>query len=322
MLFEEIYEEFKKYAQKRHKKESFNSTTYIFKARILLYFKEKKLCDLTKKDIIEWQNKIYNLHFSNNYNRLLYFSFCEFLDYCIEFYNFPCNYLKEIGQFKKRYEEKKTDFYTLKEFKHFIKYVDDIIYKRFFELMFFTGTRPGEAMALQFKDLQGEYLLVTKTITSHCGREFDTPKTASSVRKIRIDQKLKSDLISLQKKYIDCDDDYFIFGGVKPLAPTTINRKKKIACKKANIRPITLHQFRHSHATLLVNKGILINEVSRRLGHSDVSTTLNIYTHTDLTHEKRVLKTLNSMRCNFFNSTTYIFKNLISILKRCYGFYE
>ena len=89
--------------------------------------------------------------------------------------------------------------------------------------------------------------------------------------------------------------DYFVLGGVKPLAPTTINRRKFDACKKANIRPITLHQFRHSHATLLLQNGIVINEVSRRLGHSKVSTTLDIYTHTNLEQEKRVYYTLNRL---------------------------
>ena len=59
------------------------------------------------------------------------------------------------------------------------------------------------------------------------------------------------------------------------------------ACKKANIRPITLHQFRHSHATLLKDNGVNVVEVSKRLGHSNVSTTLDIYTHTDLIQEKR-----------------------------------
>lgn len=315
MLFEKAYEEWKIYAMKRHKKESFNSANYIFKARILPYFKNKKLLDIMKEDILEWYNTIYNLNFSNNYNRLLYFTFSEFLDYCVEYHNFSNNYVKKIGQFPKHYEENKTDFYNLKEFKLFIKHVDEIVYKRFFELMFFTGLRPGEAMALQFKDLNNNYLIINKTITSHCGRVFDLPKTTTSIRKVKIDKRLKKDILALKKEYVACNEDYFVFGGIKPLAPTTINRKKKIACEKANIRPITLHQFRHSHATFLVNKGILINEVSRRLGHSNVSTTLNIYVHSDLTHEKRVFNTLNSVRFNIFNSANYIFKNIIFLLK-------
>ena len=300
MSFQEAYEQYLIYAKKRHKKESFNNLQHVFKARIFPYFKNIKLSNLTKEMIIDWYNYIEQLHFSNNYNHIIYFTFSAFFNYCVNYLNYPNNSLEEIGQFATHYEEKHTDFYTLKEFKRFIKYVDNVVYRRFFELMFYCGTRPGEAMALQFKDLQDNYININKTITSHNGREFDYPKTKSSIRKIRLDKKLRKDLFALKKMYLNCNGDYFIFGGSKPLSPTSINRHKKNACKQANLRTITLHQFRHSHATLLVNKGILINEVSRRLGHSNVSTTLNVYTHTDLLQEKRVYNTLNLMRFKFF----------------------
>lgn len=202
------------------------------------------------------------------------------------------------------------------EFNKFIKCVDEEVYKQFFNLMFFTGVRPGEAMALKFKDLNNGYINISKTIESHGKRLISTPKTYSSKRSIKIDKLLEYDLLRLKKLYSNrstLNDDLFIFGGTKPLSPTTINRYKTMACEKANIRPITLHQFRHSHATLLLQKGIVINEVSRRLGHSKVSTTLDIYTHTDLTQEKRVLDTLNSLRFNFFTTLKY---NLDNLLKR------
>ena len=89
-------------------------------------------------------------------------------------------------------------------------------------------------------------------------------------------------------------NDYFIFGGVKPLAPTTIDRYKSIACKKANLRSITQHQFRHSYATYLISNGIPLNVVSKMLGHSNIDTTARIYVQQDLSQEKRVLRTLNS----------------------------
>lgn len=60
--------------------------------------------------------------------------------------------------------------------------------------------------------------------------------------------------------------------------------------KKNNLKTITLHQFRHSHATMLLTEGIIINEVSRRLGHSRVSTTLDVYTHTSLEQKKESTK--------------------------------
>ena len=315
MSFEEAYNEYLIYAKKQHKKESFNSTTSIFKSRILPFFNTKLLLDISKKDILLWTYEIEKFNFSNNYNRNCYYTLFNFLEYCVNYLNFPCNYLKDIGKFRKKNEVKKIDFYSLKEFNKFIKCVDNKVYKQFFTFMFYTGTRPGETFALQFKDIKGDYISINKTLTSHNGREFDDPKSFSSVRMIKLDKKLKKDILDLKKQYNGWNEDYFIFGGSKPLAPTTVNRYKLYACKKANLRPITLHQFRHSHATLLVNNNILINEVSRRLGHSDVSITLNTYVHTDFRQEKRVYNTLNIMRFNFFNSTTSIFKNFISLLK-------
>lgn len=68
------------------------------------------------------------------------------------------------------------------------------------------------------------------------------------------------------------------------------------------MKTITLHQFRHSHATMLLTEGIIINEVSRRLGHSRVSTTLDVYTHTSLEQKKEFTKLSVS---NDFPQTNY-----------------
>lgn len=155
-------------------------------------------------------------------------------------------------------------------------------------------------MALKFSDLNKRILYINKTIDEHGKREINTPKTTSSIRYIEIDYKLNKDLLNLKKYYIKkynlIDFDYFIFGGIKPLAPTTINRYKIKACQKANIKPIKLHEFRHSHATMLVEKKLMIKEVSRRLGHSNANITLNTYTHAEKRHEKKVIKTLNFIR--------------------------
>lgn len=318
MDFNEVYKNYLIYASKQHKKQSFDTDKYKFELRILPFFKNYKLEDITSSDILAWQNYILTFNFSNNYNSSLYYVLSSFFEYCSAFYNFDKTIISRVGNFKKKYEESKKDFYNLKEFNLFIKNLDNEIYKQFFNLMFFTGTRPGEAMALKFSDLQGDYIFINKTINSHGKREIGTPKTLSSVRKIKIDKFLRNDLLSL-KKYYDkvynkSNFDYFVFGGIKPLSPSTINRKKIDACKKANLRPITLHQFRHSHATLLLHNGIIINEISRRLGHSNPSITLNIYTHTDLMQEKRVASTLNSLRFNLFDTVKYKFKQFIYII--------
>lgn len=298
MDFQKVYKEYLEYAIKRHKKQGYETIAKDFRARICPYFKDILV---TKESVKNWYDCILNEHFSNKYNNKLYCTFCSFLNYSVEKGYLEFNYLHDLGNFPKHYEEKKTDFYTFKEFKQFIKGFtrEELVYKEYFSFLFFTGCRPSEAMALKFSDLRGNYVSINKTILRHGKREFDTPKTRSSVRDILLDKntlKRIKFLKSYYEKKYEKRGDYFIFGGEKPLSPTSIDRYKKNACNRVNIRPITTHQFRHSHATLLLHKGMLVNEVSRRLGHSSVNITLEVYTHTNYEQEKRVVHTLNSLR--------------------------
>ena len=80
----------------------------------------------------------------------------------------------------------------MKEFKKFIKCVDNNVYKQFFYLMYFTGTRPGEAMALKFSDLYFNEISINKEISEHCingSGVIDSTKSISSYRTVFIDKK-------------------------------------------------------------------------------------------------------------------------------------
>ena len=313
MSFEEAYKKYLILGTKHLKKQSLKTFQNNFNLHILPYFKGRDLYEIKKKDYLEWKLKIIEKNFSNSFNNNLYVCFNLFIQFCIEYLDLKNNYIKEIGNFKRHIEEMKTDFYTLEEFNKFIRSIDDIVYKTFFEFMFYTGTRPGETMALRFSDLEDNYVFIRHNLTTKGGRTLTSPKNSSSMRKIILNKSLKKELCKLKKYYMKLYNnecfDYFIFGGIKPLAPTTINRIKLKACNKSNIRPITLHQFRHSHATLLVESNIPINVVSDRLGHSNISTTLDIYVHTSFKQEKRVLNVLNSHRLKTFQN------NFKSILK-------
>ena len=319
MKFEEALKEYLEYAKNRHKKQGFVTLASNFNSRILPYFSNFMIEDVKPKDVVNWQNKIYELNFKYSYTSKLYINFCSFFDYCCNFYDISFNPVKKVGNFRKDYLEKKIDFYTINEFKRFINGVDDIIYRRFFEIMFYCGTRPGEALALKFSDLGYHTLHISKTLTSKGGITLDTPKNKSSIRTIPIDNILYKDLLSLKSYYSKLfgaySDDYFICGGINHLSPTTVNRRKKEACIKADIRPITLHQFRHSHASLLCSSGVPVNLVSKRLGHSRLSTTTDIYIHCNLDQEKRVTNTLNFIRNNFFITLASNFNKLFYILK-------
>lgn len=187
------------YGRKKQKNQSFSATKYKFNSHVLPFFKNMDLEDISSKTILEWEDYILSENFFNNQNRSIYYVLSGFFEYCRLFYNFDKSVLTNVGCFKKKYEEKKYDFYNLKEFRIFIKYVDDPVYKQFFNLLFFTGMRPGEAMALKFKDSNNGYITVSKTMNSHGKRDLGTPKTFSSNRDVTIDRVLERDLLALKK---------------------------------------------------------------------------------------------------------------------------
>ncbi len=318
ILFSSAYSEYEVFKEKKVKPQTFKTFKYNFSSNILSFFKDYNIYDINEKVIYKWQDEIEKKDFSNNHNKNLFIMLKNFLEYCHHKYNLDLSFMLEVAPFKKKIEQNQQDHYTLKEFNQFIKYVDDEVYKQFFIFMFYTGTRPGEAMALRFSDLKGKYISINKTMDEHGKRDIGTPKSLSSYREIVIDKKLNKSLLDLKKAYIkeyQKEEDYFIFGGLKALSPTTINRRKLEACERANLRPITLHEFRHSHATLLMNNKIQWHVISNRLGHSSTKITIDTYTHANAEQEKRVETTLNSMRFSFFNNLRLLLEKLCSILK-------
>lgn len=283
MLFEEIYEEYKIYAEKRHKKQGFITISQDFNNHVLPYFRGYDIKEITKINIMNWQNRIMDKHFSNKYNAKVYYVFNSFMKYCLLMNYITINYLECIGPFKKKIENKSHVVYTIWQFRKFRRYLDNYIIKQYFNFMYFYGTRPSETMALRFCDLERKYIHINHSIHRKGDRELDTPKNQSSIRTFKISLLMRFRIWQLKKIYVkkngDCNYDYFIFGGLKPLAPTTIDRHKKSAYDKANLKNITQHEFRHSYATRMIHKNKPIDCVSRSMGHSRVSTTMDVYVH-------------------------------------------
>lgn len=293
-MFDDVYKEYFIYYKKRHKKQGFETMARNFKNHILPYFTNTYVNDLTKADIISWQNKIYDKKFNNSFNNNLYTAFSGFIKYCIVYSYLDENIVLQVGNFKKQYTYKEHKIYSLSQFKKFRKYVKNNIYKQYFNFMYFYGTRPSEALALRYSDIENNYVHIRHNLQRRGKREIDTPKNRSSIRTFKINIITRLRLWYLKcyydKKYNYENYDYFIFGGIKPLSTTTIDRIKRKASKDANLFEITMHEFRHSCCSRRIHKGDKIDQVSKDLGHSNTSTTLNTYLH--LEQEKRVTSTL------------------------------
>jgi len=283
LLFEDLFNDFLEYAEKRHKKQGFITLQTDFKNHVLPYFIGKDIISITKKDIVDWENDILSHNFSNKYNSKIYYSFNYFMKYCYNLGYVNSNFVSEVGSFPKKVEYKSHTVYTLSQFLRFRYYINNVIIKQYFNFMYFYGTRPSETMALRFCDIKGRYVYIRHSLHRKGNRDLDTPKNQSSIRILKVKFPMLVSFYLLKRFYIRkfglFSVDYFVFGGKKPLAPTTIDRIKENACKRAKTPYITQHEFRHSYATRKIHRKVPIDKVSRSLGHSKVSTTLDYYLH-------------------------------------------
>ncbi|MDD6257899.1 MAG: site-specific integrase [Erysipelotrichaceae bacterium] len=163
--------------------------------------------------------------------------------------------------------------WTVEQFNTFLSAVDNPLYALFYETLYWTGMRRGECLALQKSDFDGKRLTVHASI-KHFKNGLKTPKNASSIRSIAIDDKLAADLMPL----MDVPGP-FLFGGDRSLSINSVQQYFTQAIKDSGVPPIRLHDLRHSHATLLINNGVNIVAVSKRLGHASIEQTLKTYTH-------------------------------------------
>ena len=100
----------------------------------------------------------------------------------------------------------------------------------------------------------------------------------------------------MQQEIDSYNEDFRVCGGPKCLRDTSIENKNKLFAKAAHLPHIRIHDFRHSHASLLANEGINIQEIARRLGHSKIEITWNTYSHLYPREEKHAIQVLNKIQ--------------------------
>lgn len=194
-------------------------------------------------------------------------------------------------------EEKKLQFYTKEEMSHFfdcLKQFGNYKQLAFFRLLAFTGCRKSEVLSLQWKDIDmlNKKVSIGKTLALDENTEIiiQTPKTASSTRSISLDDetvRIMNNWRTIQRSdyfqmgFNTSSEDQYIFTNDRNdlYYPQVVNDWLNYLIKKYKLPRITPHHFRHTHASLLLQAGVPVKEVSERLGHKDVKITLEIYSH-------------------------------------------
>lgn len=160
-------------------------------------------------------------------------------------------------------------------------------------LAIYTGMRRGELLGLKWKDIDFEkkriFVQHSLYYISGQGLVIQTPKTNSGNRNISITDEMIGELQSykikkqeqLLKVGLKLIEDHFVvsaFGG-EPVNPNTIHKQFLYDIKLAGMKRIRFHDLRHTHATIMLEIGENSKVVSERLGHSNVTITLDKYSH-------------------------------------------
>ena len=186
--------------------------------------------------------------------------------------------------------KKEMDFYEPQEFFQYISVIDDLRDKCLFETLYYCGLRRSEARGLQWRhiDFKNHTLTIAQQVLNLAGNNASSswyiasPKTESSNRTIPVPEVLLKDLAELKKsneRFSKFKQTWFVFGDDVPITYHQIYSRNNNYCKKAGLRHIRIHDFRHSCASLLINSGATINVVAKYLGHTKIDETLNTYSH-------------------------------------------
>ena len=201
----------------------------------------------------------------------------------------PCT--KAVILPKDKSAKEKKPFLNENQAKELLKMVEE--YSQFntiIKMLLYTGMRSGECLALQWDniDFENRTIHIENTLTDVGGKHWlQPPKTKNSNRYIG----LSDILIDLLKEHKEHQDEKIKELGKLYLYPNMIfttnsgnyvdrsrlNTQFRKFVKATDFDFITLHSLRHCNATLLINSGIDLKIVSELLGHSDISTTANVY---------------------------------------------
>lgn len=201
------------------------------------------------------------------------------------------------------------NFWSVEEFNEFRKLItdDEISYELFFTIAFFTGMRLGEILALCWNDinLSTNTISVTKTAYFVNNKNYiNSTKTRAGTRSITINNKLSELLkrwqekqkIMLEEFTTDTDSLQVIQSSPITVTKNMVDKKyKQILSRNIKLKRIRIHDFRHSHASLLINNGEDYLVVKERLGHASITTTIDTYSHLYPSKQKSLAKKLDDI---------------------------
>jgi integrase len=251
---------------------------YLIQDKLIPYFGEKRMNEITVANIRTWQNTLIQKGYSQTYLKTINNQLSAIFNYAVRYYELASNPCRRAGSMGKAKADE-MQIWTKEEFQAFS---DSIMDKRIpwlaFQVLFWTGIRIGELLALTWEDinLETKVMTINKSYQRLKGKDIVTaPKTIKSIRSVNLSSFLVEDIQDYKDSVYDPAPDDRVF----PVTKSFLEKEMVRGCKLSGVKKIRIHDCRHSHASLLIELGFTPKEIAERLGHENIETTLNTYSH-------------------------------------------
>lgn len=299
ILFSSLVENYMEDMKNRLKPTTMENKRNIIENKLLPYFSRLKVCDIDTIKVRKWQNELLSFRdenskpYSQTYLKTCNNQLSAIMNYAVTHYNLAANPCRAAGSIGKS-KAGRMNYWTQKQYELFSQNIQKSAIRLAFDILFYTGMRSGELLALTPADiLPDKRISINKNFAKLNGVELLLePKTPKSRRDIAVPDFLYDDI----QQYIGK------IGGIEPsdrifyFTKSALEKEIKRVADKAGLPQIRVHDLRHSHASMLIDMGFDILEISERLGHESVKTTLDTYSHLYPDKYKQLAERLNAYR--------------------------
>lgn len=277
----------------------------IIYKKILPYFKDKKLSEITAPDIVAWQNEImrhkdaHGNNYSQTYLKTIHNQMSAILNHAVNMYGLKTNMARRVGNMGKEIP-RELNFWTREEYEKFAETIADKEESYMaFEILYWCDVRLGELLALTPEDFNFEdsTLRINKSYQRLNGEDvIIDPKTPKSNRTIYMPEFLTVEIKTYLSYLYEVGSEERIFHMSKSFLHHEMDR----GVKASGVKRICIHDLRHSHVSLLINMGFSALAIGDRVGHEAPDITYH-YAHLFPSVQTDMAEQLNRERTGFMD---------------------
>lgn len=299
MPFKTFVELYEKDVRPKLKENTWLTKEHIIKTKIMPYFEQKRLCDITAKDVIAWQNEIRKetnssgKSLSQGYLKTIHNQLSALFNHAIRIYGLKLNPAATVGNMGKE-ERKEMDFWTVEEYTKFSnEMMDKPVSYYAFQMLYWCGIREGELLALTAGDFdfKNKTVTINKSYQRLHGEDVITPpKTAKSNRTIKMPNFLCEEMQEYITMFYSAGENDRIF----PISKSYLHHEMTRGSEAAGVKRIRIHDLRHSHVSLLIDQGYQAVAIADRVGHESIDITYR-YAHLYPSKQNEMVNTLDEI---------------------------